>query len=95
MNAFGLLARAFSRALRFPCGRCGGAWRKPWLKSGTLCFFNADYNDNHTHGIPLHDVEADGECGPRISVALLCAEGTQPPDVSDMVCKLMPKKEKQ
>ena len=37
-------------------------------------YFNKAWNATWTHGIPKHDIEADGEIGPRISIALLCAE---------------------
>lgn len=32
-------------------------------------------NRTWTHGIPHHDYDADGDIGPRMSIALLCAEG--------------------
>jgi hypothetical protein len=37
-------------------------------------YFNKAWNRTWTHGIPHHDLEADGEIGPRVSIALLCAE---------------------
>ena len=60
------------------CGaECTGHAKKPWLNSGDLMYFNDKWNRAWTHGIPKHDAEADddGEMpGPRISIALLCAE---------------------
>jgi hypothetical protein len=73
------------------CDGCTGAWRKPWLHSGTLLYFNSVFNDDHTHGLYPHDTAADGEAGPRISVALLCAEGP-PPNALEAACALLPKK---
>ena len=55
------------------CEECVGVSRKPWLHSGDLMYFNDTWNKAWTHGIPKHDVEADGAIGPRISIALLCA----------------------
>lgn len=75
------------------CDGCAGAWRKPWLHSGTLLYFNTVFNDDHTHGIPAHDTAADGEAGPRISVALLCAEGP-PPNALEAACALLPRRAK-
>ena len=80
------------------CAECKGSWSKPWLHSGTLVSFNDAYNQNHTHGIPTHDEEADGPCGPRISVALLCSEAASPMDglleqgAAEMLCSLRPRK---
>lgn len=54
---------------------CGGWSSKPWLHSGDLMYFNDVWNKSHNHGIPPHDQGADGPVGPRISIALLCAEG--------------------
>jgi hypothetical protein len=52
------------------CGEgCTGAKTTRWMHSGSAMYFNAPWNSNHTHGIPPQD-EA---CGPRISIALLCA----------------------
>jgi hypothetical protein len=48
---------------------CTGAKTTKWMHSGSAMYFNAPWNNNHTHGIPPFE-EA---CGPRISVALLCA----------------------
>ena len=56
------------------CDECTGHWKKPWLNSGDLMYFNRPWNRSWTHGIPKHDFEADGVIGPRISIALLCAE---------------------
>ena len=40
-------------------------------------------------------MEADGECGPRISVALLCAESTESvADMAEEVCQMLPRKPK-
>ena len=62
---------------------CEGEWKKPWLHSGSLVYFNDKWNKSHTHGIPRHDVEHDGECGARVSFALLCSDG-------DPVCAMEP-----
>ena len=56
------------------CEECVGVSKKPWLHSGDLMYFNDTWNRAWTHGIPKHDIEIDGEIGPRISIALLCAE---------------------
>ena len=56
------------------CDECTGVSTKPWLNSGDLMYFNNVWNKAWTHGIPKHDVENDGPIGPRISIALLCAE---------------------
>jgi hypothetical protein len=72
-----ILLQAAPGKLRKKCGdECAGCTRKPWLNSGDLMYFNKDWNRTWTHGIPKHDSEADGDIGPRISIALLCAEGT-------------------
>ena len=38
-------------------------------------YFNKPWNKTWTHGIPHHDYDGDGDIGPRMSIALLCAEG--------------------
>ena len=58
------------------CEDCAGYSKKQWLHSGDLMYFNKPWNRTWTHGIPHHDFEADGEIGPRMSIALLCAAGT-------------------
>ena len=55
-----------------------------------LMYFNDVWNRSYTHGIPPHDKERDGAGGPRISIALLCAE----PASKDALC-IMPPKSKQ
>lgn len=51
-----------------PCGdTCEGRRERTWLHSGTSMYFNGDWNNNHTHGIP----QTDDEIGPRISLAFL------------------------
>jgi len=51
-----------------PCGdQCQGREENRWLRSGDAMFFNAKWNQNHTHGIP----KTPDEAGPRISVAFL------------------------
>jgi hypothetical protein len=53
-----------------PCGPdCEGRREYTWLHSGTSMYFNGDWNNNHTHGIP----PCEEECGPRISLAFLLA----------------------
>lgn len=52
------------------CGEdCTGAKAFKWMHSGSAMYFNAPWNNNHTHGVP----KLEDPCGPRISVALLCA----------------------
>jgi len=52
------------------CGDdCSGRKEYTWLHSGTSMFFNGDWNNNHTHGIP----PSEEKCGPRLSIALLLA----------------------
>eukprot|EP00656_Telonema_subtile_P054931 TRINITY_DN8330_c0_g1_i2.p1 TRINITY_DN8330_c0_g1~~TRINITY_DN8330_c0_g1_i2.p1 ORF type:complete len:313 (-),score=59.30 TRINITY_DN8330_c0_g1_i2:46-984(-) len=52
------------------CGEdCGGFRELRWFNSGCAMYFNDKWNNGHTHGI----VQATGPCGPRISIALLCA----------------------
>lgn len=52
------------------CGEdCTGAKTFKWMHSGSAMYFNAPWNNNHTHGVP----RLEEACGPRISVALLCA----------------------
>jgi len=48
---------------------CEGRKVYHWLSSGSAMFFNDKWNTSHTHGIP----QMNDPCGPRISVALLCA----------------------
>lgn len=53
-----------------PCGDdCEGRSEYNWLHSGTSMYFNGDWNDNHTHGIP----PCEEKSGPRISLAFLLA----------------------
>eukprot|EP00440_Ansanella_granifera_P067181 gb/GFBE01072858.1/.p1 GENE.gb/GFBE01072858.1/~~gb/GFBE01072858.1/.p1 ORF type:complete len:564 (+),score=103.75 gb/GFBE01072858.1/:1-1692(+) len=53
-----------------PCGEeCSGRKTYKWMHSGSAMYFNDPWNNNHTHGVPA----AEEACGPRISVALLCA----------------------
>lgn len=57
------------------CGEaCTGSREKRWLHSGTGMYFNGEWNNNHTHGIPVME---DG-CGPRISLAFLLAAKPSP-----------------
>jgi hypothetical protein len=59
-----------SRSKYEPCGEeCEGRKVYHWLGSGSAMFFNDKWNMSHTHGIP----QMSEPCGPRISVALLCA----------------------
>jgi len=51
------------------CEECTGQKVYRWLPSGSAHFFNDKFNSNHTHGIP----QMTQACGPRISIALLCA----------------------
>lgn len=53
-----------------PCSeQCQGRRELCWLHSGCSMYFNGDWNNNHTHGIP----PSEEECGPRISLAFLLA----------------------
>eukprot|EP01052_Picozoa_sp_SAG31_P003634 SAG31_NODE_142_length_22669_cov_18.630040_9_plen_99_part_00 len=71
-----ILSRAAACKLRSKCGKdCKGCFKQPWLHSGDIMYFNKQWNRTWTHGIPHHDYERDGDIGPRMSVALLCAEG--------------------
>jgi hypothetical protein len=70
-----VMLKAAPCKLRRRCGEdCIGCQKKPWLHSGDIMYFNKAWNRTWTHGIPHHDLEADGEIGPRVSIALLCAE---------------------
>jgi len=52
------------------CGEeCQGCKTYRWMHSGSAMYFNAPWNNNNTHGVP----QLEEACGPRISVALLCA----------------------
>lgn len=52
------------------CGEeCTGRKTYKWMHSGSAMYFNDPWNGNHTHGVP----QMEETCGPRISVALLCA----------------------
>ena len=55
------------------------------LKPSTPRYFNDAWNKAWLHGIPKHDTEADGEIGPRMSIALLCAEA----DPAETLARLM------
>ena len=71
-----MLKAAACKHRRKCCEDCAGYSKKQWLHSGDLMYFNKPWNRTWTHGIPHHDFEADGEIGPRMSIALLCAAGT-------------------
>jgi len=59
-----------SRSKYETCGdECAGMKTYKWMHSGSAMHFNAPWNNNHTHGVP----PMDDPCGPRISIALLCA----------------------
>lgn len=59
-----------SRSKYEKCGDdCTGCKVYRWMHSGSAMYFNAPWNNNHTHGVP----KAEEVCGPRISIALLCA----------------------
>lgn len=52
------------------CGEGCTAYReRRLLQSGEAMYFNDVWNLGHTHGIP----QVDAACGPRISIACLCA----------------------
>jgi len=51
------------------CDECTGQKTYYWMHSGSAMYFNDKWNGNHTHGVP----PCSEPCGPRISVALLCA----------------------
>jgi len=56
-------------AIKPCCDKCEGRQEYRWLHSGNSMYFNGDWNNNHTHGIP----PSEEECGPRISLAFLIA----------------------
>jgi len=59
-----------SRSKYETCGEeCTGRKTYKWMHSGSAMHFNAPWNNNHTHGVP----SVEEPCGPRISIALLCA----------------------
>lgn len=59
-----------SRSNYETCGEeCTGMKTYKWMHSGSAMHFNAPWNNNHTHGVP----PMEDKCGPRISIALLCA----------------------
>ena len=77
LTPLSLQLRAAPCKHRRKCGEeCSGCAKKPWFNSGDVMYFNKDWNRTWTHGVPHHDVESDGAIGPRMSLALLCAEGT-------------------
>ena len=55
------------------------------MKPFAFRYFNDAWNKAWLHGIPKHDTEADGEIGPRMSIALLCAEA----DPAETLARLM------
>eukprot|EP00930_Biecheleria_cincta_P005634 TRINITY_DN106568_c0_g1_i1.p1 TRINITY_DN106568_c0_g1~~TRINITY_DN106568_c0_g1_i1.p1 ORF type:complete len:523 (+),score=112.04 TRINITY_DN106568_c0_g1_i1:31-1599(+) len=58
-----------------PCAStCEGRSEMRWLHSGNAMFFNTEWNNNHTHGIP----PSEEEVGPRISLAFLLAAKPPP-----------------
>jgi len=61
---------ADSRSKYETCGDdCKGCKNYRTMNSGSAMFFNHKWNNNHTHGVP----HLEDHCGPRISIALLCA----------------------
>lgn len=59
-----------SRSKYNSCGdTCEGRKVLRYMHSGCSMYFNDKWNTSHSHGIPT----ATEACGPRISVALLCA----------------------
>ena len=74
------------------CEECSGMSNSPWLNSGNLMYFNDVWNREWTHGIPKHDLKNDGEIGPRISIALLCAEA-DPTETFARLCKIGERRE--
>mmetsp|Transcript_63271 Transcript_63271/g.137650 ORF Transcript_63271/g.137650 Transcript_63271/m.137650 type:complete len:557 (-) Transcript_63271:10-1680(-) len=59
-----------SRSKYEACGEtCQGCRCLRWMHSGSSMYFNDLWNSSHSHGVP----PARESCGPRISVALLCA----------------------
>jgi len=53
------------------CGeQCAGRKERRFFQSGEAMYFNDVWNNNHTHGVPP---ATHLPCGPRISIALLCA----------------------
>jgi len=59
-----------SRSKYDSCGDdCAGCRQYRVMPSGSAMMFNHKWNNNHTHGVP----QLEEHCGPRISIALLCA----------------------
>eukprot|EP00933_Yihiella_yeosuensis_P004412 TRINITY_DN10877_c0_g1_i1.p1 TRINITY_DN10877_c0_g1~~TRINITY_DN10877_c0_g1_i1.p1 ORF type:complete len:520 (-),score=83.80 TRINITY_DN10877_c0_g1_i1:1756-3315(-) len=56
-------------SIRCCSDNCEGRRELRWLHSGASMYFNGDWNNNHTHGIP----PSEEECGPRMSLAFLLA----------------------
>jgi len=67
-----------------PCGgSCTGCHERRYLQNGEAMWFNDVWNTAHTHGVPK--IEAgEGGCGPRISIAMLCAPKAPP----QMACRI-------
>mmetsp|Transcript_43045 Transcript_43045/g.93747 ORF Transcript_43045/g.93747 Transcript_43045/m.93747 type:complete len:166 (+) Transcript_43045:1-498(+) len=52
------------------CGEdCTRRSERRWVDNGALMYFNDAWNLTHTHGVP----QCTHDCGPRISIALLCS----------------------
>jgi len=62
---------------------CSGCSTLRYLHSGSGMWFNAKWNNNHMHGIP----PVSAPCGPRISIAMLCAPMPKDLLTSDMKAK--------
>lgn len=59
-----------TRSRYVACGdSCEGCKTYRWVHSGSAMYFNDPWNNNHSHGVP----HLEEPCGPRISIALLCA----------------------
>ena len=52
------------------CSECTGHKQRCCFQNGQAMWFNDVWNKSHTHGIP---VATHLPCGPRISIAMLCA----------------------
>ena len=52
------------------CEKCTGYKERRFFQNGEAMWFNDVWNKSHTHGVP---VAKHLPCGPRISIALLCA----------------------
>ena len=64
------------------CGEdCRGTSETRYLRSGESMYFNEDWNNAHTHGIP----QTDEKSGPRISIAFLLGARAGEPEARPLI----------